>query len=282
MVSQYLHRMPPLLPLDRTVFFPWDVFFPNAKEQPEKIACAATANPPTTLPLHHLSPPSALARRLRPVPTFPARHLPLPPYQIDLAWPPPTWPEGRGIQIEFFQIQLNGSHRRPGRKDVGGHRCEPGQRISAPTWLRAPRENMSLVTATLHISLPLSKAISSDEETSEDADEDETDDLREEEEEVDSEDEAPIQVKRKRQMRKQKRKRRMRERRRRPPPPPGTCCICMEPWTPDGAHRICCIPCGHMFGRSCLEEWLGRRGSTTSKCPQCGQSYTLKQIINLH
>jgi hypothetical protein len=108
--------MPPLL-LYRTVFFPWDVFFPIAKEQPEKIACAAAANPPATLPLLHLSPPSAVSRRFRPVPTFLARHLLLPPYQIDLAWPPPTWPEGRGIQIEFFQIQIGRYLAIAGRND---------------------------------------------------------------------------------------------------------------------------------------------------------------------
>ncbi|XP_024314081.1 E3 ubiquitin-protein ligase RFWD3-like, partial [Brachypodium distachyon] len=62
-------------------------------------------------------------------------------------------------------------------------------------------------------------------------------------------------------------------------PPPGTCCVCMEPWTPDGAHRMCCIPCGHLYGRSCLENWLHGGGSKTAKC---GQMYVKKQIINLY
>jgi hypothetical protein len=100
-------------------FFPWDVFFPIAKEQPEKIACAAAANPPAT------PPPSPSLASLRRLPPFQAgSHLPRPTSAApalsdrpglataDLAgrtrdpdrilpdpaqWKPlPTWPEGRG------------------------------------------------------------------------------------------------------------------------------------------------------------------------------------------
>ncbi|XP_015615239.1 uncharacterized protein [Oryza sativa Japonica Group] len=38
--------------------------------------------------------------------------------------------------------------------------------------------------------------------------------------------------------------------------PAPTCSICLQPWTCNGDHRICCIPCGHVYGRSCLEKWL--------------------------
>ncbi|GJN30031.1 hypothetical protein PR202_gb18305 [Eleusine coracana subsp. coracana] len=46
-----------------------------------------------------------------------------------------------------------------------------------------------------------------------------------------------------------------------------TCCICMEPWTCNDAHRICSIPCGHVYGRSCVEKWLNRcvKAEYTSK-----------------
>ncbi|KAL6645299.1 hypothetical protein ACP70R_016907 [Stipagrostis hirtigluma subsp. patula] len=63
----------------------------------------------------------------------------------------------------------------------------------------------------------------------------------------------------------------------------ATCCVCMEPWTSDGKHRICCVvPCGHVYGRSCLERWLRRCGGDSANCPQCGNWYELKDIINLY
>ncbi|KAK1677729.1 hypothetical protein QYE76_038577 [Lolium multiflorum] len=65
-------------------------------------------------------------------------------------------------------------------------------------------------------------------------------------------------------------------------PAVASCCVCMEPWTSGGAHRICCIPCGHVYGRSCLEKWLGGCGGTMAKCPQCGESFEHKMIINLY
>ncbi|GJN09359.1 hypothetical protein PR202_ga27360 [Eleusine coracana subsp. coracana] len=46
-----------------------------------------------------------------------------------------------------------------------------------------------------------------------------------------------------------------------------TRCICMEPWTCNDAHRTCSIPCGHVYGRSCVEKWLNRcvKAEYTSK-----------------
>ncbi|KAL6641211.1 hypothetical protein ACP70R_019392 [Stipagrostis hirtigluma subsp. patula] len=63
---------------------------------------------------------------------------------------------------------------------------------------------------------------------------------------------------------------------------PNTCCICWEPWASCGAHRICCIPCGHVYGRSCLERWLIRRGGAAAKCPGCGEQFEYKHILNLY
>ncbi|KAK1697174.1 hypothetical protein QYE76_013871 [Lolium multiflorum] len=60
------------------------------------------------------------------------------------------------------------------------------------------------------------------------------------------------------------------------------CSVCMDPWTCDGAHRICCIPCGHVYGRSCLEKWLRRAHNQSAKCPQCGQQFEGKRITNLY
>ncbi|KAM0889243.1 hypothetical protein ACQ4PT_027814 [Festuca glaucescens] len=60
------------------------------------------------------------------------------------------------------------------------------------------------------------------------------------------------------------------------------CPVCMEPWTSEGAHRISCIPCGHVYGRSCLERWLMQRGNISATCPQCARRFKHKDIINLY
>ncbi|RLN42265.1 hypothetical protein C2845_PM01G42840 [Panicum miliaceum] len=64
--------------------------------------------------------------------------------------------------------------------------------------------------------------------------------------------------------------------------PRPACCVCMEPWNCSGAHRICCIPCGHVYGRSCPERWLQRCGNRSTKCPQSGKRFKLKHITNLY
>ncbi|KAF3328402.1 E3 ubiquitin-protein ligase RFWD3-like isoform X3 [Carex littledalei] len=42
-----------------------------------------------------------------------------------------------------------------------------------------------------------------------------------------------------------------------------------------------CIPCGHVYGRLCLEKWL-RKCKNKGKCPQCNVKFNPKQIINLY
>ncbi|CAI9095788.1 OLC1v1031803C1 [Oldenlandia corymbosa var. corymbosa] len=54
----------------------------------------------------------------------------------------------------------------------------------------------------------------------------------------------------------------------------STCPICMDNWTTGGEHRPCCVPCGHIYGLSCIQTWLNRRGS----CPQCNRSYKTEDI----
>uniref|UniRef100_A0A453JC38 RING-type domain-containing protein n=8 Tax=Triticinae TaxID=1648030 RepID=A0A453JC38_AEGTS len=61
-----------------------------------------------------------------------------------------------------------------------------------------------------------------------------------------------------------------------------SCPVCMEPWTSEGEHRISCIPCGHVYGRSCLERWLTQRGNASATCPQCGRRFKHKDIINIY
>jgi len=45
------------------------------------------------------------------------------------------------------------------------------------------------------------------------------------------------------------------------------CIICLSGWSNAGPHQICCLKCGHVFGKSCVEMWLKNK----SKCPQCQQ-----------
>ncbi|KAL6521180.1 hypothetical protein OROGR_017749 [Orobanche gracilis] len=58
------------------------------------------------------------------------------------------------------------------------------------------------------------------------------------------------------------------------------CPICFEAWSSGGDHHICCLPCGHIYGLSCIKKWLRRRGS--SKCPQCKKNCRVKDIRLLY
>ncbi|KAJ3681903.1 hypothetical protein LUZ60_014476 [Juncus effusus] len=60
------------------------------------------------------------------------------------------------------------------------------------------------------------------------------------------------------------------------------CPVCMEMWTSEGPHRVCCIPCGHVYGRLCLEKWLKKCGNKVGKCPQCNRKFKPTEIINLY
>ncbi|KAJ6836686.1 uncharacterized protein M6B38_324895 [Iris pallida] len=66
------------------------------------------------------------------------------------------------------------------------------------------------------------------------------------------------------------------------PPPPPNCPICFRGLASCGPHRVCCLPCGHVYGRSCLEKWLQRCGETAGKCPQCNRNFRRMDIINLY
>eukprot|EP00794_Sanderia_malayensis_P016869 gene16869-18573_t len=58
------------------------------------------------------------------------------------------------------------------------------------------------------------------------------------------------------------------------------CPICFEPWSNSGSHRLCCLNCGHLFGRSCIERWL--KGKSSDKCPQCNCPAKRRDIRNLY
>ncbi|XP_041998342.1 E3 ubiquitin-protein ligase RFWD3-like [Salvia splendens] len=58
------------------------------------------------------------------------------------------------------------------------------------------------------------------------------------------------------------------------------CPICLEAWTSGGDHHACCLPCGHIYGLSCIKKWLGRQGS--HKCPHCKTKCRIKDIRLLY
>ncbi|KAL2747592.1 E3 ubiquitin-protein ligase RFWD3-like [Vespula maculifrons] len=62
-----------------------------------------------------------------------------------------------------------------------------------------------------------------------------------------------------------------------------SCPICMELWTTTGEHRLCCLRCGHLFGRSCLLRWLQVScTSSNRRCPQCNRKAAVKDIRMLY
>eukprot|EP00049_Salpingoeca_infusionum_P011896 m.210185 g.210185 ORF g.210185 m.210185 type:complete len:674 (+) comp15049_c0_seq2:1263-3284(+) len=56
---------------------------------------------------------------------------------------------------------------------------------------------------------------------------------------------------------------------------PALCTICFETWTSSGPHRLVSLRCGHLFGKSCIEQWL--RGSI-KQCPICNSKAALKDV----
>lgn len=55
------------------------------------------------------------------------------------------------------------------------------------------------------------------------------------------------------------------------------CIICTEMWTNSEEHHIVSLKCGHLFGKSCIENWLlPSRGY--NRCPQCNKPAKKRDI----
>ncbi|KAK2364186.1 E3 ubiquitin-protein ligase RFWD3 [Trifolium repens] len=59
------------------------------------------------------------------------------------------------------------------------------------------------------------------------------------------------------------------------------CPICMDAWTDNGDHHVCCLPCGHIYGMSCIKKWLQQR-KNPGKCPQCNTRCSMKDVRKLY
>lgn len=59
------------------------------------------------------------------------------------------------------------------------------------------------------------------------------------------------------------------------------CSICLEPFgKPDTSHHLVTLKCGHLFGKSCIEQWL--KPTDHRKCPTCKKPATIKQMIKIY
>ena len=56
-----------------------------------------------------------------------------------------------------------------------------------------------------------------------------------------------------------------------------SCPICFESWTNAGDHRLVSLPCGHLFGRNCVERWL----KDQKTCPQCKKKCRSTDVRNI-
>lgn len=56
----------------------------------------------------------------------------------------------------------------------------------------------------------------------------------------------------------------------------STCPICLTLWTSTGEHRVVALPCGHLYGKSCIEEWIERKAE--AGCPECHGQVTKEQL----
>eukprot|EP01084_Bolivina_argentea_P061417 112237_1 len=57
----------------------------------------------------------------------------------------------------------------------------------------------------------------------------------------------------------------------------ANCSICLEYMNSSGNHQICCLKCGHIFGRRCIEHTLRKNGL----CPICKKTARVNDIRNL-
>lgn len=57
------------------------------------------------------------------------------------------------------------------------------------------------------------------------------------------------------------------------------CPICFVPWTNTGTHRLACLKCGHLYGKSCILKWLKMHNG---KCPQCNRNARRQDIRVLY
>ncbi|KAL5733564.1 hypothetical protein ACOSQ2_033256 [Xanthoceras sorbifolium] len=62
----------------------------------------------------------------------------------------------------------------------------------------------------------------------------------------------------------------------------GQCIICTEQWGSEGDHhQLCCLPCGHLYGYSCISTWIQQPGAFPV-CPVCKAPCTLNGLTRIY
>ena len=64
-----------------------------------------------------------------------------------------------------------------------------------------------------------------------------------------------------------------------PGPEGASCLICLEDMTSGGAHRTAALRCGHVFGESCIRQWLQ---TGAHKCPQCNSRARARDVTVIY
>lgn len=54
------------------------------------------------------------------------------------------------------------------------------------------------------------------------------------------------------------------------------CPICLSVWDSEGPHRVVATECGHLYGKSCITDWIRR--DPHNGCPQCHKSATIEDL----
>ncbi|KAI3880620.1 hypothetical protein MKX03_037492 [Papaver bracteatum] len=60
------------------------------------------------------------------------------------------------------------------------------------------------------------------------------------------------------------------------------CSICSNPYASQGDHQVSCLPCGHLYGASCIERWIKHSNRHYSKCLVCNEKCLLKDVVRLN
>ncbi|XP_026413026.1 uncharacterized protein LOC113308785 [Papaver somniferum] len=60
------------------------------------------------------------------------------------------------------------------------------------------------------------------------------------------------------------------------------CSICMNPYSSLGDHQVSCLPCGHLYGFSCIQRWIKHSKQRCSQRPICKQMCEMKDVVKLY
>ncbi|KAK3232543.1 hypothetical protein Dsin_004424 [Dipteronia sinensis] len=61
------------------------------------------------------------------------------------------------------------------------------------------------------------------------------------------------------------------------------CEICLDRWRCEGDDQICCLPCGHLFGFSCINKCIPQsEDEVSAKCPKCRMPFRSRDVRKIY